>query len=40
MNDETHIGTEKEAYVAPAMETHRPLDIMSAWNDNSSDLDF
>ena len=29
---------EKKPYVAPAVETHRPLDIMSSWQDKSSEL--
>ncbi len=40
MNDEQRIDTEKKPYVPPAVETHRPMDIMSKYDDQSSDLDF
>ena len=30
----------KENYEAPAFESHKPLEIMSAWEDKSSDLEF
>lgn len=31
---------EKKTYESPACESYRPLDLMSAWQDNSSELQF
>ncbi|MCP4429685.1 MAG: hypothetical protein GY806_01775 [Gammaproteobacteria bacterium] len=30
----------QKPYVAPKCDTHNPLKIMSAWQDNSSELEF
>ncbi len=30
----------KEKYESPTIESHNPLEIMSAWVDRSSDLQF
>lgn len=31
---------EKKEYHPPRMESHNPLEIMSAWEDKSSELEF
>jgi len=31
---------DKKEYQKPSVESLNPLDIMSAWEDNSSDLEF
>ena len=31
---------DKKEYQKPSIESYNPLDIMSKWEDNSSDLEF
>jgi len=39
---DSEVSTEKnkKPYISPICETHNPLKIMSAWNDQSSELVF
>jgi hypothetical protein len=39
-NENLNENREKKDFVAPKCTSHNPLEIMSGWEDKSSDLEF